>query len=85
MCDYSQCNPDLAWRMQGCPLVFWLQWSQILRGRGRFFTFCSTSFSEGHGLILVALLSLVLVSTEHTEIVLLAAVLFFLSKMAIFT
>ncbi len=33
---------------------------------------------------LVAILGLVLTSTEHTEIVLLVAILFFLSKTAIF-
>ncbi len=32
----------------------------------------------------VAILGLVLTSAEHTEIVLLAAILFFLSKMAVF-
>ncbi len=84
MCDYSQRNPDLTWRMQGCPLVFRLRQSQILRGRSRFFNFCSTAFSGGCGLAFVAVLGLVLVSAEHTEIVLPAAILFFLSKAAIF-
>ncbi len=84
MCDYSQHNPDLAWRMQGCLLVFRFHWSRILRGKGRFFNFCSMAFSRGQGLALVAVLGLVLVSTEHTEIVLLAVVLFFLSKTAVF-
>ncbi len=84
MCDYSQCNPDLTWRIQGCPLVFQLHRGQILRGRGRFFNFCSTAFSGGHGLAFVAVPGLVLVSAEHTEIVLPAVVLFFLSKTAVF-
>ncbi len=42
------------------------------------------AFSGGCGLVLITVLSLVLVSTEHIEIVLLAMVLFFLSKMAVF-
>ncbi len=84
MCNYSQRNPDLAWRMQGCLLVFQLRQSQIFRGRGRFFNFCSMAFSGGCGLAFVAVLSLVLVSAEHTEIVLPVMVLLFLSKMAVF-
>ncbi len=84
MCNYSQRNPDLAWRIQGCTLVFWLRWSWILRGRSGFFNFCSMAFSGGHGLAFVAVLSLVLVSAEHTEIVLSVVVLLFLSKMAVF-
>ncbi len=39
---------------------------------------------SSNGLAFVAILSLVLTSTEHTEIVLLAVILFFLSKMAVF-
>ncbi len=84
MCDYSQCNPDLAWRIQGCPLVFRLCQSWILRGRSRFFDFCSTAFSRGCSPAFVAVFSLVFVSTEHAEIVLLSAVFFFLSKTAVF-
>ncbi len=84
MCDYSQRNPDLAWRIQGCPLVFRLRRGQIFRGGGRFFNFRSTAFSGGRDLVFVTILGLVLTSAEHTEIVLLAAILFFLSKMAVF-
>ncbi len=84
MCDYGQCHPDLARRIQGCPLVFRLHQGQIFRGGGRFFNFRSTAFSGGRGLVFVAILGLVLTSTEHTEIVLSAAILFFLSKMAVF-
>ncbi len=83
MCDDSQRNPDLARRMQGCPLVFRLCWSQILRGRSGFFNFCSMAFSGGCSLAFVAVLGLVLASTEHAEVVLSAVILFFLSKMAV--
>ncbi len=41
------------------------------------------AFSGGHSLAFVAVLGLVLASTEHTEIVLSAAVLFLLSKTAV--
>ncbi len=41
------------------------------------------AFSRGCSLAFVAILGLVLASTEHIEIVLLMEVLFFLSKMAV--
>ncbi len=45
--------------------------------------FRSAAFSGGRRLAFVAILGLVLTSTEHTEIVLSAAILFFLSKTAV--